>query len=205
MRGSIRKRCQCRDEGGRRVTGCRKAHGTWAFTIDVGVDASTGRRKQLVRSGFPTRDEAQDAMTSALNAVNTGTWTDDKAITVGMWLDQWIDELAAKNRSPKTVVGYRSHIRLLWRPQLGHLRLRDLRRRHIERVLGTLVLSQSGKKPQGNTGKFVTVRSPGTIDNYRRTIRAALAVAVRRELLLFNPALGRMDAIPDRDYDDLVI
>jgi hypothetical protein len=38
-----------------------------------------------------------------------------------MWLDQWIGELAAKNRSLKTVVGYRSHIRLLWRPQLGHL------------------------------------------------------------------------------------
>ena len=42
----------------------------------------------------------------------------------------------------------------------------------------------------------------GRPDGYRRTVRAALAVAVRRELLPLNPALGRMDAIPDRRYDD---
>jgi integrase len=202
MRGSIRKRCQCRDKDGRRIHGCRKAHGSWTFTIDVGVDASTARRKQLVRSGFSTRDEAQEAMTSAMNAVNTGMWTDDKAITVGRWLDQWLDEFAAKNRSPKTLAGYRSHVRLLWRPQLGHLRLRDLRRGHIERALGTLVAEQKGERSPGNAGSFVTTRSAGTVDNYRRTLRAALAVAVRRELLPLNPALGRMDAIPDRRYDD---
>jgi hypothetical protein len=63
MRGSVYKRCQCRDAGGRRVKNCRKAHGSWAFTIDVGTDPFTGRRKQIVRSGFRTRDEAQEAMT----------------------------------------------------------------------------------------------------------------------------------------------
>jgi integrase len=35
------------------------------------------------------------------------------------------------------------------------------------------------------------------VDGYRRTLRAALEVAVRRGLLAVNPARGRMDAVPD--------
>lgn len=202
MRGSVRKRCQCREANGRRVLNCRKAHGSWAFTVDVGVDPSTGKRKQIVRSGFRTRDEAQEALTSELNALHRGTWTDDQGITVAEWLDQWLAELGNANKSPKTLASYSAHIRLLWRPQLGHLRLRDLRRAHVERVLGALAARQSGSKPDGNTGSFVPTRSAGTIDSYRRTLRAALAVAVRRELLPVNVAQGRMDAIPERRHDD---
>ncbi len=39
-------------------------------------------------------------------------------------------------------------------------------------------------------------RSAATIDGYRRTIRAALSAAQRRELIAVNPAVGRMDSIP---------
>jgi hypothetical protein len=46
LRGSVYKRCQCRDESGRRIKSCRKAHGSWAFTMDAGRDAVTGKRKQ---------------------------------------------------------------------------------------------------------------------------------------------------------------
>ena len=85
MRGSVRKRCQCRDDRGGEVKGCRKAHGSWAYVIDAGINPDTKRRLQVKRSGFRTREEAQDAMTEAMNAVNTGTWTGDKGITVGEW------------------------------------------------------------------------------------------------------------------------
>lgn len=40
-------------------------------------------------------------------------------------------------------------------------------------------------------------RTAGTVDGYRRTIRAALGAAQRRGLIAANPALGRMDALPD--------
>jgi integrase len=51
----------------------------------------------------------------------------------------------------------------------------------------------------------VAQRSSATIDGYRRTIRAALSAAQRRELIGFNPAEGRMDSIPtavEIDDDD---
>ena len=201
MRGSVFKRCQCRDANGKRVKNCRKAHGSWAFTVDVGNDPVTGKRRQVVRSGFRTRDEAEAALTKELAALNAGTWLDDRGMTVGAWLDQWLAELDAANRAVKTVTNYRGHVRDAWKPHLGAVLLRDLRRGHIERVLAALALPIEGERA-GNVGRRINQRSPSTIEGYRRTIRAALSAAQRRELIAVNPAVGRMDAIPQRTNDD---
>jgi len=54
-------------------------------------------------------------------------------------------------------------------------------------------------------GRRVSRRSAATVDGYRRTIRAALSAAQRRGLIAVNPAVGRMDAIPDRALAELTI
>jgi integrase len=208
VRGSVYKRCQCRDAQGQRVKSCRKAHGSWAFTVDAGRDPITGKRKQIPRSGFRTRDEAEEALTKELAALNAGTWSDDRGMTVGAWLDQWLDELAASGRAVNTVTNYRTHVRDAWKPQLGTVLLRDLRRGHIERVLAVLAAPLDDDRPTGNIGRRIKQRSPSTVESYRKTIRAALSAAQRRELLTINPALGRMDSIPRRatdEDDDLVV
>ena len=128
MRGSISKRCQCRDEEGRPLKQCRKAHGSWSFVVDAGYDPRTGKRRQVRRSGYRTRHEANDAMTRELASLAAGSWTDDQGLRLDAWLDQWLDEFAARGRSPKTLALYRAQVTNFWRPQLGHIRLRDLRR-----------------------------------------------------------------------------
>jgi integrase len=194
----VYKRCQCRDANGRRAKSCRKAHGSWAFTIDAGTDPTTGKRKQIVRSGFRTRDEAEEEMTGLLAAVNAGTWTDDQGMTLGTFLDLWLAEQVSRGGSPTTLAGYRRHIEKVWKPRLGNVRLRDLRREHIEKVLAEMAKPQDGERPPGNSGSFVRKREAGTIDSYRRTLRAALSVAVRRGRIPINHAQGRMEAIPQR-------
>ncbi|GII25466.1 site-specific integrase [Planosporangium mesophilum] len=196
MRGSVFKRCQCRDANGKRIKNCRKPHGSWSYVVDAGTDPETGKRRQITRSGFKTKPEAEDALTAELAKLNAGTWTDDKGMTLGRWLDQWLAELAAANRAVNTITNYRTHVRDAWKPQLGHMLLRDVRRGHIERVLAALAAPLDGDRPTGNVGRRVTRRSPATIESYRKTIRAALAAAQRRELIAVNPALGRLDAIP---------
>src|SRR5919112_1714170 len=204
MRGSVFKRCQCRDANGKRTKNCRKPHGSWTFTVDAGHDPATGKRRQIMRGGFRTRDAAEEALTRELAKLDVGTWTDDQGVTVGEWLDRGLAELAAADRAVKTITNYRTHVRDAWKPQLGHLLLRDLRRAHIERVLAALALPVEGDRPTGNVGRRITRRSPATVESYRKTIRAALAAAQRRELITVNPALGRLDAIPRAaaDADD---
>jgi integrase len=214
MRGSVRKRCQCRDNVGRRVRNCRKAHGSWFFVIDVGQDPLTRKRRQITRSGYRTRDEANEAMTKELAALDVGTWTDDQGLTLGAWLDAWLTEftqrVGSKSRSPKTLAIYRSNVRNFWQPQLGQLRLRDLRRAHVAKALQQLSQRQTGGRRPGNSGSYVELRSGTTVDSYRRTLRAALSVARSRDLISTNPADGRIDAIQGRanrfdDDDDLDI
>jgi integrase len=48
----------------------------------------------------------------------------------------------------------------------------------------------------GRGGRVVEKRSARTLDSYRRTLRAALAAAVRRGLVAQNVAEGRIDALP---------
>jgi integrase len=102
----------------------------------------------------------------------------------------------AANKSVNTIKNYRGHVRDAWKPRLGQVLLRDLRRSHIERVLADLAAPIEGELRAGNVGRRVERRSPATIDGYRRTIRAALSAAQRRELIAVNPAVGRMDSIP---------
>lgn len=206
MRGSVRKRCQCRDADGRRVRNCRKAHGSWFFVIDIGIDPQTFRRRQVTRSGYRTRDEADEAMTKELAALDLGTWTNDQGVTLADWLDTWLTEfaehVAAKTRSAKTLALYRSSVLNVWKPQLGHVRLRDLRRGHVDGSLRALAQPQTTGRRNGNSGSYSQRRSASTIDGHRRALRAALSAAVRRELMHHNPAEGRMDAIPARQTDE---
>ena len=202
MRGSVRKRCQCRDAEGRRVKQCRKAHGSWSYVIDVGSDPTTAKRRQISRAGFRTRDQAEEEMVKELAAIDSGLQTNDRETTLGEWLDEWLEGLVERDRSPKTLASYRSHIVNFWRPRLGHVRLRDLRRAHVDAALRDLGKAQGGERGGGNSGSHVERRSPATVDSYRRTLRAALSRAVARDLIRLNPAEGRLDAIPDRAKHD---
>ncbi len=119
MRGSVSKRCQCRTADGRRVKNCRKQHGSWSYTVDAGTDSTTGKRRQITRSGFRTKDFAEEALTAELTKLNTGTWTDDQRMTLGKWLDQWLAEMVAGGRSVNTIKNYRGHVRDAWKPYLA--------------------------------------------------------------------------------------
>jgi hypothetical protein len=81
-----------------------------------------------------------------------GTWSDDRGTTVAAWLDQWLSDLDAKGRSPKTLANYRGHVRDLWQPRLGPMKLRDVRRAHIERALASLVGPARGPQAMSAAG-----------------------------------------------------
>ena len=90
MRGSVFKRCTCpvrRDEHGRRIT-CSKQHGSWSFKVDV--PSVGGARKQLVKGGFPTKREAEEAMADAVAKASRGQLVAPTRLTVGGYLTEWL-------------------------------------------------------------------------------------------------------------------
>jgi integrase len=52
----------------------RKRGNKWSYTVDIGKDPSTGKRKQKSQSGFKTKKEAQAALAELVNDVEKGNY-----------------------------------------------------------------------------------------------------------------------------------
>lgn len=52
----------------------RKRGNKWSFTVDVGRDPRTGKRKQKTQSGYGTKKEAQAALAGLVTNVDKGTY-----------------------------------------------------------------------------------------------------------------------------------
>src|SRR3954447_21313799 len=90
MRGSVFKRCTCpvrRDDRGRKVT-CSKAHGSWSYKVDV--PGEPGYRRQIVKGGFATKREAEEAMAGVLSRASRGVVPTATRLTVAAYLEQWL-------------------------------------------------------------------------------------------------------------------
>ncbi len=176
MKGQVFKRCPCLPEDlpkGRdgQPLACKQRHGTWSYRLDTGPDPKTGRRRRPLKGGFATRKEAEDALQEKMREVGAGTWTDDRQETVGAYLDRWLSR-KAEGLKPTTVDTYRTHIEKYLKPELGRLKLKDLRPEH---VYGMLRVVAEG-------------RSAATVHRVRATLRTALTAAVKERRLSWNPA-----------------
>jgi integrase len=54
----------------------RKRGTKWAYTVDIGKDPRTGKRKQKSQSGFKTKKEAQAALAELVNGVEKGNYVE---------------------------------------------------------------------------------------------------------------------------------
>jgi integrase len=144
----------------------RRPNGTWAAAVSL----PDGRRKFLYGK---TREEARRKLSRTLHAIEVGSLTDARGITVGEFLDQWLTEVVAPNVRPWTYKGYEVHVRLHLKPAIGHIPLAKLTPLHVQQLL-------NAKKTAGLSAK--------SIRYIRGTLRTALNQAVRWELLSRNPA-----------------
>lgn len=76
----------------------QRPNGTWAAQITVSRDPATGKLKRLTFSG-KTRKEVQEKLTAALAQMQQGTFVEPSKVTVGEWLDTWLNEY---KKPPKT-------------------------------------------------------------------------------------------------------
>jgi integrase len=190
VKGSTFKRCTCppkyatvTDDATGKTTrkrlNCPKKHGSWSYVLDIGVDEATGKRKQMMRGGFTTQTAAQHELNELIAKLNAGTFVPDAGITVGQWLQQWLAELpilgGARGKPVKasTITGYADHVRLYLEPMLGRIRLRDLRPAHVQRMVTELTAGE---------------RSATTVVRVHAALSSALARALKRGLIAYNPA-----------------
>lgn len=130
MRGSIRKRYK----------------GSWSVIVDMGYrpDPATGKQKR-VQKWFTvqgTKRDAEAKLAELLHAKNRQTFVEPSKLTVGAWLDEWLDmAIKPPNKRLRSYETYKSVMVKHLKPALGHIRLQQLQPTDVQRYYNDSPLS----------------------------------------------------------------
>lgn len=163
--------------------------GTWAFVCDLGIGPN-GNRRQARRRGFKTRREAQEALDKLRVSARDGTFVEPTKLTLAAWLERWCDGLATLGRSPGTIESYRRQMLTHVVPTLGAVRLVRLSAADLDTLYSRLLATG---RCDGRGGL-----SPRTVRYVHTIASKALSDAVRKRLLVRNPALEPIRRQPSR-------
>ncbi|MEU9832278.1 tyrosine-type recombinase/integrase [Streptosporangium sp. NPDC048047] len=122
--------------------GVMKRGSTWSYVIRV-KDPETGESKPRWVGGFATEDDAKAARDEARVNARRGEYVDRNEITVGEYLDMWIEDHAMEIK-PGTLEDYRISIRLYIKPHIGKMRLQAVRPSAITKLYRDL-LTRGGR------------------------------------------------------------
>lgn len=143
----------------------KRKDGRWAAVITVGA-------KRVWFYG-KTRREAVEKLEEAKAQLKATGCLPSSKLTVGEWLDTWLNEYAKPHVRPTTYERYETLIRVHIKPVLGSVRLKELR---------------SSQLQQFYNEKLAEGLSPRTVRYLHATLHAAFVWAVRDGLLPRNPA-----------------
>lgn len=145
---------------------------TYSYVLRT-PDPVTGKTKPRWISGFTTEKQAKLERDKARIALATNSYVTVTGITVGQFLDNWI-ELHANQLKPTTLSKYRSYLRLYLKPAIGLIKLQELKPSHVQTLYGQLL-----ERPL----------APSTVHYAGSILKLALNYAVDVDgLLMANPA-----------------
>ncbi len=111
--------------------------------------------------------------------------TEDSSITLGEWLERWLNEYKKPILRPSTYAGYSKDIANHILPYLGSKRITQLKTAEIQKHYNRLL--ESGRMQDNGKGKGL---SNATVRGIHMILREALDSAVREGLIPKNPADG---------------
>jgi integrase len=192
----IYRRCGCRDENGKLLgTHCPRLasdpkHGTWSYYIAAGIDPKTGRRRQIRKSGFATKRDAQQARNEVAAKLDKGTYRAPSKLTYAAFLDGWFKRRQTTGDGLKetTVDNYARYIVNDIKPTaLGRLQLTEIRRHHVNAFVDDLI----------DAGRGAT-----TIRRIAAVVQGSLKDAAQSDLIDSNPAAGiRLPKVEKKDFE----
>ncbi len=113
--------------------------GTWFFVVDVG-SGPDGKRRQVLRRGFPTKKQAQEELDELRRQGRTNRYVPPAKLTVKEYLEQWAAGLPTTGLRPSTIDGYRRNMDYVI-PVLGGRRLDSLSPLDLDQLYSQLLIS----------------------------------------------------------------
>jgi len=169
----------------------KRGRESWTVVLQVGRDPLTGKRRQLWRTVKGTKRDAEALLVRLLHERDTGIDIQPGRITLGQFLERWLDDYASHNVAPRTFERYAGIVRKHLLPALGRIPLSKLRPQHIQAYYSEAL----------RTGR-ASGRAPGlsarTVLHHHRLLREALQHAVRWQVIALNPTVAAEPPRPSR-------
>ena len=148
---------------------------SWVFQYRVDGQRKTKRfKKKAEAKAF------QDALFNQAAEEQNGQSTD--VITLGEWMDRWLESYAKPTVKLSTYCSYEQYIRGHIRPQIGMLYMNTLKVDDLQEFF-----NERGERGNIKEGRGL---SPKTLTNLRNMMHLALGQAVKNGLLKMNPVEG---------------
>lgn len=164
--GTIRKKTVCRNG---------KEYTYWEARYTTGYHPGTGKQMQRSISG-KTKKEVAEKLRAATASIDNGSYHEPQKMTVGAWLDIWLEEYIRDTVKPLTLASYRMQINTHIKPALGKTKLCQLTPDAVQRFYNSL-----------KRGKDNPALSPKSIKNVHGVLHSALKKAVMLHYIPYNP------------------
>src|SRR5262245_31153843 len=172
-----------------------RSPGSYRLRYSLGRDPITGKRRIATTTVRGTRKDAERELTRLLRTADTGEHVDPSRMTVGHWLELWLNTIRSEVSS-KTSESYAEIVRCYLKPAFGSTRLDKLTPSQIQRVYNSWA-QQDGRPLSALTRRYIHV-----------ILKSSLARAVEQQLLARNPAevlTKRLPKIVRQEFATLTI
>jgi integrase len=160
--------------------GLPKGHHTWDIIISLGR-GTDGKYKQRWYRFNGTREDAQQYERDLKGDLHHGTLVEPCKMTVGQYLDEWVETAIRPRRGEKTYTQYKRVIKNYLQPALGHLQLHKLSVLHVQRYYAELAPKYGGTEEEGSFADATRML-------HHCILSTALKAAVKNRLLKHNVA-----------------
>jgi len=166
---------------------------------------ANGMRQQRTRT-FRTAKDANAYLAKIEHSINTGMYADARGLTVGEYLDLWLDTYAVNVR-PNSRKGYKVCADLHIKPYLGGTRLENLSTLAIQHMYGEILKTEYAPAKYEEHGAVRVCVKPAktysikTVRNIHALLHLCLDQARREGLIAKNPADdAKLPAAKPKDY-----
>ena len=106
-------------------------NGTWTIRYDL-PNSTREKRKLKQIGGFSKKKEAEEALKQLESKVITGDYVSESSLTLEKMLEIWMRDHVRLKLQPKTILFYQRYIDEYIVPELGKMRLSDIKENHID-------------------------------------------------------------------------
>ncbi len=111
----------------------RRGSNNYTIVLQLGLDPSTGKRKQQWITAGTSKREAEKQMTKLIHELDSGNYLKPDKTIMKEYFERWLSDYAKPNLSPRSYDRYTGIISKYFIPELGHIKLTQLKPEHLQK------------------------------------------------------------------------